>query len=540
MPIRNWSLSVKLGALICSLLLFLLLTELNSLRVLKNELLTSKKAQVKEQVESAYSLIDHYYQQSNTLGEAEAKKRALEAVSALRYSKNGYFWVNDMQHALLMHPIKKKIIGKNMANSQDADGKYHWREMVTTVKADGEGFVEYRYKGPQFKEPKDKVSYVKGLDAWGWIVGSGIYLSDVQELYNQILIKSLLIFAFLMTFAALGSWLIIRDITQPLDAMLASVKRIASGDLTESIHFNRRDEIGQLGDQISNMTYSLREILLRVDRSASSLKSRTEEMQANTENTCGEMDKQFSEVNLLATAMEEMSCTIKEVAGNAQTTSAATQDATSQTESSKMDVIHSVDSIRDLASSVASATDVMNQLNQHTNKIGDVVSVIREISEQTNLLALNAAIEAARAGEAGRGFAVVADEVRSLASRTQVSTVEIEEIIQQLQSIAADASHSMNQSQAQAQANAELVEKTGNNISNIVEHINCVNDMSNQIASAAEQQSSVASEISSSLIDIRGISENVVTHAHEINHNSEEVNALANELSRRIANFKLT
>ena len=181
----------------------------------------------------------------------------------------------------------------------------------------------------------------------------------------------------------------------------------------------------------------------------------------------------------------------------------------------------------------------MNELNRHTSKIGDVVSVIREISEQTNLLALNAAIEAARAGEAGRGFAVVADEVRSLASRTQSSTGEIEDIIEQLQKKSATANDSMQFSQQKAQQNAALVEQTGSNIATIVEHINCVNDMSNQIATAAEQQSLVAAEISNSLTGIRDISENVVSHAHEITQNSEQVDSMAHELGSRIATFKL-
>ena len=540
MFISNWSLSRKLTALVCSLLIPLMLIEANSLMRLKSELLESKKAQVKEQVQSAYTLINYYYSQSPQLGTEEAKKQAFSAVAALRYGKNGYFWINDMQHNLIMHPIKTKIIGKNMAQSQDASGKHHWREMVNIVKSKGEGFVEYTYKGPQFKKPKEKVSYVKGLKEWGWVVGSGIYLSDVQEIFLAILAESLTLLFLVLSFAFFGCWFIVRDITQPINKMLAAVKKIASGDLTHPVNFNRQDEVGQLGDELTNMTSSLRQLLGNVNDVVFSLSHRASEMRSNTMLTRDGMDRQFNEVNQLAAAMEEMSATIQEVAQNAQTTSGATQQATQETESSQTDVNRSVHEISKLSDNVASANTVMNELNHHTSKIGEVVSVIREISEQTNLLALNAAIEAARAGEAGRGFAVVADEVRSLASRTQSSTGEIEEIIEQLQNKSASANDQMQLSQQKAQENASLVQQTGNNISSIVEHINCVNDMSNQIATAAEEQSYVAAEISNSLTGIRDISEHVVQHAHQISSNSEQVNSMAEDLNVKISRFKLS
>ncbi|WP_415904764.1 methyl-accepting chemotaxis protein [Neptuniibacter sp. QD48_55] len=408
------------------------------------------------------------------------------------------------------------------------------------MKSKGEGFVEYTYKGPQFKKPKEKVSYVKGLKEWDWVVGSGIYLSDVQEIFFAIFAESLTLLFLVLSFAFFGCWFIVRDITQPINKMLAAVRKIASGDLTHPVSFNRQDEVGQLGDELTNMTSSLRQLLGNVNDVVFSLSHRASEMRSNTMLTREGMDRQFNEVNQLAAAMEEMSATIQEVAQNAQTTSGATQQATQETESSQTDVNRSVHEISKLSDNVAAANTVMNELNHHTSKIGEVVSVIREISEQTNLLALNAAIEAARAGEAGRGFAVVADEVRSLASRTQSSTGEIEEIIEQLQNKSASANDQMQLSQQKAQENASLVQQTGNNISSIVEHISCVNDISNQIATAAEEQSYVAAEISNSLTGIRDISEHVVQHAHQISSNSEQVNSMAEDLNVKISRFKLS
>ncbi len=539
MHIRNWPVSRKLASLITILLVTLALIEFSSLFRLYDELLIAKKAQVKEQVESAHSLVQHYYQQRDSLGEAEAKSQAMAAIASLRYAKSGYFWINDLNHTLIMHPIKQKIIGKNMANSQDASGKYHWREMVATVKQQGEGFVEYTYKGPQFDAPKDKASYVKGFTPWGWVIGSGIYLSDIAEIFEAILMESVLFMLLLLSGAIAGSWFMVRDITLPLQKILNSVRAIASGDLTQRLNLQRQDEMGQLAREIDLMTASLTAILSEVDRASQELKHSAQEMGNNTSQTSAGVDQQFHEVNQLAAAMEQMSCTIQEVACNAVNTAEATQEATSHANSSQDDVGYTVDQIGQLASGVSAASELMHQLNEQTSHIGNVVSVIREISEQTNLLALNAAIEAARAGEAGRGFAVVADEVRNLASRTQASTGEIEAIIEQLQTRAQNANRTMHESESQAEQNATLVAQTGSKIGLIVEHINTVNDMSNQIASAAEEQSAVASEISASLTGIRDISQDVLDRALINTQNSNRVNQMADDLSSQLGRFRL-
>lgn len=539
MHIRNWPVSRKLASLITTLLVILALIEFNSLFRLYDELLIAKKDQVKEQVESAHSLVQHYYQQRADLGETEAKAQAMTAIASLRYAKNGYFWINDLEHKLIMHPIKEQLNGKDMTNAQDASGKYHWREMVKTVKQQSEGFVEYTYQGPQFDAPKDKASYVKGFKPWGWVIGSGIYLSDIAEIFEAILMESVIFMLLLLSGAIAGSWFMVRDITQPLQRILGSVRAITSGDLTQHLELQRSDEMGQLAKEVDLMATSLKEILSEVARASQELKHSAQEMGDNTSQTSMGVDRQFHEVNQLAAAVEQMSCTIQEVASNAVNTAGATQEATSHANSSQEDVGYTVDQIGQLASGVSAASGLMQQLNEQTSQIGNVVSVIREISEQTNLLALNAAIEAARAGEAGRGFAVVADEVRNLASRTQTSTGEIEAIIEQLQAQAQNANRTMHESEKQAEQNAELVEQTGSKIGLIVEHINTVNDMSNQIASAAEEQSAVASEISASLTGIRDISQDVLDRAQINTQNSNRVNQMADGLSTQLSRFRL-
>lgn len=539
MEIRHWPIARKLTLLIGLLFTTLMLIELNSVYRLYHELLTARKAQVQEQVQSAYSLVEHYHKQTPVLGESEAQSRALAAVASLRYGSNGYFWINDLNHKLVMHPIKSSLIGKDMTEVKDASGKLHWQEMVQVVKQQGEGFVEYTYKGPQFDAPKDKASYVKGFKPWGWVIGSGVYLSDVADIFWAAFWESAIFQLVLMLVAFVGSWKMIASITKPLQSMLQTVRYIASGDLTHQINLDRKDELGQLAKEVDLMTTTLKNTLLEVELAADQLRTHTGEMRHNTEETRSGMDRQFHEVDKLASAMTEMSATIQEVARHAVETAESTRSAKQEARQSVQELNKTVEAIAQLAQHVASANGVIGQLSEQTDQIGNVIEVIRGISEQTNLLALNAAIEAARAGEAGRGFAVVADEVRNLASRTQGSTVEIQSIIEQLQQRATDANSSMGQSADQAHRSVEQMNQTGGDLNTIVQHITHVNDMSTQIASAAEQQGSVAEEINSNLLGIREISQDVLVRSATITRSSQDIAAMADSLRNRLSRFNL-
>ena len=538
MKLTNIKVSRKLWGLIAILVSLLVIFEFDAYYKQYNESLEARKQQVKEQVENAYSLIQYYHDQASIIGEEAAKEQALKAVAALRYGSGGYFWINDYQHTLLMHPLKPQLNGSDVTNKTDASGNHHWQAMVTTVKQQGEGFVEYTYKGPQVDTPEEKVSYVKGLKDWNWIVGSGVFYTDVKAAFWSNVKVSLIIETLLVLAALTVSCFVVRSIVRPLKAVTAHLQTVASGDMTQHLELNRKDELGILADSANQMSLALGNTLGSVSNAIQELQAVSLQMRTNTANTKGGMDAQFNEVEKLATAMNEMSYSIRDVANNAKDTANATQVVQETTRSSSKDLSETNQNIQTLTHHVEGANTVIIELLSQTQEIESVLGVIGDISEQTNLLALNAAIEAARAGEQGRGFAVVADEVRTLASRTQSSTVEIRNIIEKLQQQSSNASQSMATSTEQAEKGAERMRNAANNLAKMLQQVDEVSDSSVQIASAAEQQGQVAEEINSNLMGIREVSERVLQEADEVSQGSEMIAKMADALRVQINQFR--
>ena len=333
--------------------------------------------------------------------------------------------------------------------------------------------------------------------------------------------------------------IITRQITRPLRETLAVVERIASGDLSHNIQVTRRDELGVLQQGIQRMGTTLRELISGIRDGVTQIASAAEELSAVTEQTSAGVNSQKIETDQVATAMHEMTATVQEVARNAEQASQAASAADGEARAGDKVVAEAIAQIERLAAEVARSTDAMTHLQQESNKIGSVMDVIKAVAEQTNLLALNAAIEAARAGEAGRGFAVVADEVRNLARRTQESVEETRLVIEQLQSGTQDVVGSMSNSHRQAQGSVEQVGQAVTALRQIGDAVTVISDMNLQIASAAEEQSAVAEEINNNVATIRDVTESLSEQANESARVSQALNSLANQQQGLMDQFRV-
>lgn len=333
--------------------------------------------------------------------------------------------------------------------------------------------------------------------------------------------------------------IITRQITRPLQETLAVVERIASGDLTQNVTVTRRDELGVLQQGIARMGVTLRDLISGIRDGVTQIASAAEELSAVTEQTSAGVNSQKIETDQVATAMHEMTATVQEVARNAEEASQAAAAADGEAREGDKVVNEAIAQIERLASEVVRSTEAMSVLQQESDKIGSVMDVIKAVAEQTNLLALNAAIEAARAGEAGRGFAVVADEVRGLAQRTQKSTEEIEGLVAGLQNGTQQVSAVMSNSRALTDSSVALTRKAGLSLESITRTVSNIQSMNQQIAAAAEQQSAVAEEISRSIINVRDVSEQTAAASDETAASSVELARLGGQLQQMVSHFRV-
>ncbi|WP_412778642.1 methyl-accepting chemotaxis protein [Pseudomonas congelans] len=343
--------------------------------------------------------------------------------------------------------------------------------------------------------------------------------------------------ALAMVLGILAAWVITRQITTPLQETLEVVERVASGDLSRNLNVDRKDELGKLQATIQRMTVSLRELVGGIRDGVTQIASAAEELSAVTEQTSAGVNSQKVETDQVATAMHEMTATVQEVARNAEEASEAAVTADRQARDGERVVNEAISQIERLASAVSNSSEAMGALKQESDKIGSVLDVIKSVAEQTNLLALNAAIEAARAGEAGRGFAVVADEVRSLAQRTQKSTEEIEALIVRLQSGTQQATTVMDSSRELSTSSVELTRRAGGSLENITKTVSAIQAMNQQIAAAAEEQSATAEEINRSIINVRDVSEQTSAASEETAASSVELARLGNHLQVLVSRF---
>ncbi|KTT11541.1 chemotaxis protein [Pseudomonas oryzihabitans] len=368
-------------------------------------------------------------------------------------------------------------------------------------------------------------------------IKEGAQAADASVYQANLWLYAGILLAFVVAIA-LGV-LVTRSISRPLVEAVATARRVAAGDLTQLIVNQRRDELGQLLDALAGMQANLKSTLQEITSASDQLASAAEELTAVTDESSRGLVRQNDEIQQAATAVNQMTSAVEEVARNASSTSAASCATSEAAEAGRGQVQQAVGAIDTMTAELGTSSQTVRQLADQVRDIGKVVDVIRGIAEQTNLLALNAAIEAARAGEQGRGFAVVADEVRALAARTQTSTGEIEGIIGTVQQTANQAVQAMDSSQARAQNTQQLAQAAGQALARITEAVASINERNLVIASAAEEQAQVAREVDRNLSNIQDLSTQTAAGANQTSASSQDLSNLAMSFNQLVARFQL-
>ena len=522
----------------------------NQVERIRTDMVEAKQTELKNYIQQAVTAVSPIMQ-SNALSEQERTERMVEVLMAMRFGEDGYIFAYDPQGVTRVHGANPGLIGKNMFGVKDPNGVEIIRELIRAGR-NGGGFVEYSWNKPKLGRDAPKLSYAAPLLGTGWIIGSGFYIDDIdaevalQEQSISTSIKNTLLLvalssAGLLLLVVIINMLVAQRMIRPLQQTVAALKDIAQGegDLTRRLPVESQDEVGEVASGFNEFVEKIQQLVSEVQTAVRSLSQSTDSMKQVVTRTHEDAHVQKGETSQAAAAIHEMAAAVQQVAGSASQAAEAAREADRESVNGQSVVEHTIESINRLAADVNRSAEVIASLGSDADQIGSVINVIREIAEQTNLLALNAAIEAARAGEQGRGFSVVADEVRTLATRTQQSTDEIQRMIEGLQNGARRAVTEMQSSQAQSQDTIERADEARNSLQQITHSVSTITEMNTQIASAAEQQTSVADEISQSVQQIADIADKATLNAEDLAGTATQMSGLEKHLNDLVSRFKI-
>ena len=541
--LRSMSISRRLWLILIVAVLMLLTLGLLMLKQIHGDLYQAKRQQTQHVVQTASGVLAYYQnlEKTGALTRDAAQKQALSVVRGLRYDHDDYFWINDLTPVMIMHPANPKLDGQNLSAIRDPDGFAVFNEFVILAKAKGAGIVNYRWPKPGADAPVAKTSYIQLFEPWGWIIGSGVYVDDVQAEFTGQVWKASVIGLIIAVVMALLVALIARSIVRPLQAAVNAMGNIASGesDLTRSLDTHGHDEVTQLSQHFNSFTAKLRQVVSQLQVCANALGQSSTELGSNATQAHDRSQQQSQQMELVATAINEVTYGVQDVAKNAEHAASEMRDAQTQAQQGQVHIDGSLQQIDQLSGTISQAVEVMRTLSAESTQIGSVLEVIRSIADQTNLLALNAAIEAARAGEQGRGFAVVADEVRLLAQRTQKSTAEIQGMIERLQGHSEAAVKVISDSHSASQLTIEQAGQAGASLTAIGQALRNLNGLNASIASATLQQAHVVEDINQNVTQAAGLSHSTALAAQQSSVASTHLRTLSEQLDGLLRQFKV-
>ncbi|WP_428613192.1 methyl-accepting chemotaxis protein [Shewanella sp.] len=468
---------------------------------------------------------------------------ALQTVLAAKFGEDGHFWVQDRNGKILAHS-QQALIGQITPNATKA-------KQALGHQADA--FVTLPVLDPVTQTQQAQIAYVRQiLPEWGWVIGTGTYESNIsaieqgltdstKAIFNSKIYRSIAIASVLIIVALAFCVFLLNKIIADMVMLKNRIDTLSTGDadLTSRLAITSKDELAAIGHSINNFIGYLQAMMLEISSASQKITQEISQLDSHSENNRQALTNHRSETELVVTAISQMNASANAVAQSAVNMATSTQQANEEAKTSRITVTDAAGSVQALVEEMNSATQSIHTMSDNTNQIISVLGVIKEIADQTNLLALNAAIEAARAGEQGRGFAVVADEVRSLASRTQSCTTQIEQILSTLRHDADTAEQVMLETKNSCHKVTQNTARVTSNLGEVTRSIAEINDLGSQIASASEEQSVVTAEISQNMHTIEAMAQALLQNGQYTLESTQSLSSANQQLSAMVSKFKL-
>jgi methyl-accepting chemotaxis protein len=541
MSLNSLRVATRMQLLVGLALFGLLALCVTALFHLKATMLEDRQAKLRNLVETATAIVTHHYElaREGKLSDEDARQAAKESLRKVRYSQNEYFFILDTNHAYVLMPPKPELEGQVKKDIQDTNGKLIMVELVKAAQAGG-GFVDYWYPRAGQKEPEPKLSYSALFGPWNWVIGTGIYIDDIDAAYrkNATLLGG--IASLLLVLLALIGWHSSKSILDQLGGEPSDAQRImqevAQGDLTVSVGAAKS---GSLLTTLGGMVASLRTLVSEINGEADRLVRNAEEIKHASSEVAKAAENQSDATSSMAAAIEELTVSsnhISEIARDTESDSRTTMERASE---GRQRVDQASEAIQKISVTVSEASGLIGRLEERANQISSIAGVIKEIAGQTNLLALNAAIEAARAGEQGRGFAVVADEVRKLAERTSLATTEIEQMIGAIQGDTSGAVEAVNKALPEVEYGVALANSASESLHAIEGDTGHTLQRVREVADATQEQGAASDSIAQRVEQIAQMVEQTTAATTGTADAACQMEGIAHQLKQNIARFRV-
>ncbi len=544
--IDRMNLKTKIASLVIAALVGMVFLVVLSAIDMRRDLIDGRKAVIRSMLEGTHATLAAYQAQvaAGKLTLEQAQKAGAEAIGMVRYGgkdgKSEYVYSFTTEGVGVYHVIKERI-GQNMLEKiKDAKGNYTWKDILATARTgpDG-GFLITQTARPGGKELFDKLGYAKIYEPWSWVLGTGVYIDDINDEFQRRLVFDLLVAAVLIALIAGLGFMIVRGVLrqvggEPAEA-IGFMSRVAEGDLTGSIPSASR---GSMVASMSDMVLSIRKMVTEISQSATRLTQGAEHISTASREVAMASQHQSDATSSMAAAIEEMTVSINHISDSANDTQTNSLSSVELSEDGFSRIQIASHEINEIASAVSDASTRIRKLEERANQISSIAGVIKDIAGQTNLLALNAAIEAARAGEQGRGFAVVADEVRKLAERTSVATVEIEKMIAGIQSDTVEVVGVMDTALPQVAAGVQAAEGAAESLRQIKEGAQSTLTSIREVADATKEQSIASNSIAQKVEEIATMVDETTAAMQSNAQTAVDMEKIAGELTKLVSRFR--